>query len=87
MGIFLAYQSDKIGIWILKINKHNKTSLHCHFNKDTTLIILEGCGKISLVDNEEILFNVMNIVNIHKYKFHGISSISDYIIVMENRTF
>ena len=27
------------------ITKNNKTSLHSHFNKDTTLILLSGCIK------------------------------------------
>ena len=31
---YLAYQNEKIGIWILHINKDQETSLHCHFKTD-----------------------------------------------------
>ena len=48
---FLIYKNKKIGIWFLKINNGHKTSLHCHFNKDTIIICLKGCAKIELINN------------------------------------
>ena len=39
---YLFYSSKEISIWILKILKNQKTSMHCHPNKKTSLILLEG---------------------------------------------
>ena len=80
---YLAYETSKIGMWYININKNNKTSLHTHFNKDTTLIIISGCVKLNLIDNDYNLLSIMDIVNIPKNKFHGIECISDNSILLE----
>jgi D-beta-D-heptose 7-phosphate kinase/D-beta-D-heptose 1-phosphate adenosyltransferase len=80
---FLAYETSKIGIWIIHINKNNKTSLHKHYNKDTTIIVISGCIKLNLIDNEYKLMTVFDIINIPKNKFHGIECISDNSIILE----
>jgi D-beta-D-heptose 7-phosphate kinase/D-beta-D-heptose 1-phosphate adenosyltransferase len=80
---YLAFESTKIGIWILNINKNNKTSLHTHFNKDTTLIVISGTIKLNLIDNNYKLLSIFDIINIPKNKFHGIESISDNSIILE----
>lgn len=79
---FLAYESTKIGIWILNINKNNKTSLHKHYNKDTLLIVLYGCIKLNLIDDYKLL-TIFDMITIPKDKFHGIESISDNSIILE----
>lgn len=83
---FLSFESDKIGIWVLSINQNHKTSLHTHFNKDTTLIVLSGCIKLNLIDGYNI-YSSMSIINIPKYKFHGIESISPNTMLMEIEIF
>jgi rfaE bifunctional protein nucleotidyltransferase chain/domain len=80
---YLAFESTKIGIWILHINKNNKTSLHTHFNKDTILIVISGCIKLNLIDDNYKLLSIFDIVNIPKNKFHGIESIADSSIIVE----
>lgn len=79
---YLAYESNKIGIWILNINKNNKTSLHKHYNKDTLLIVISGCVKLNLI-NEYKLLSIFDIITIPKDKFHGIESITDNSIILE----
>ena len=79
---FLAYETSKIGIWILNINKNNKTSLHKHYNKDTLLIVISGCIKLNLINDYKILA-IFDMITIPKNKFHGIESISDNSIVLE----
>ena len=79
---FLAYESTKIGIWILNINIHNKTSLHKHYNKDTLLIVLSGCIKLNLIDDYKLL-TIFDMITIPKDKFHGIESISDNSVILE----
>ena len=83
---FMAYQSKHIAIWILSINQGHKTSLHTHFQKDTTLIVLNGCAKLNLID-DEIALPIMSITNIPKYKFHGIEGLSDETLIMEIEIF
>ena len=39
---YLAYENDNVGVWILHIKEGESTSMHCHPNKDTGLIVLEG---------------------------------------------
>lgn len=83
---FLSYETSEIAIWILTVNNGHKTSLHVHFNKDTTLIVLQGCAKLNLIDDELIL-HTMSTVNIPKNKFHSIESISDSVTIMEVEIF
>ena len=39
---YLIYQTAKVAITILFIKKGHKTSMHCHLNKKTSLIVLDG---------------------------------------------
>jgi len=82
---FLIYKNKKIGIWFLKINNGHKTSLHCHFNKDTIIICLKGCAKIELINNKVINLNIMKPMFLPHYAFHSLGSYSDesYLIEIE----
>jgi rfaE bifunctional protein nucleotidyltransferase chain/domain len=82
---FLVYESAKIGIWYLRLEKGGSTSLHTHFHKDTFMIVLSGCAKLTLINNEVISLSSMESVYIPKEKFHAISTFSDetYILEME----
>ncbi len=80
---FLIYMNDKIGIWFIKILKNQQTSIHTHFNKDTLLITFKGTGKINFIDDKCIILNEMEFIYIPKYKFHGLSSFSDYTYFIE----
>jgi len=80
---FLIFQNNKIGIWYLKINKGHKTSLHCHFNKDTLLICLKGSAKIELINKNIINLNVLCTLLLPHYKFHALSSFSDEVYLIE----
>lgn len=84
---FLAYESERIGIWYLKLNKGNSTSLHTHFHKDTLIIVMEGCASIRLIDGTILSVNKLESVYIPKHKFHGISSFSETVYIMEIEIF
>ena len=79
---YLTYQTDKIGIWILHVNKNQKTSLHCHFKKDSMLIALSGTFRIDTYDNFHILAE-NQIMYFPANSFHGIMSYSDVGIILE----
>lgn len=80
---FLIFQNKNIGIWFLKLNKGHKTSLHCHFNKDTFIIVLKGSAKIALINDQVVNLNNMESIFLPHYKFHGIGTYSDETYIME----
>lgn len=84
---FLVFQNTKVAIWYLMVKKGHSTSLHCHFKKDTILIVLSGCAKIGLIDNKKTILNTMEYLYIPKYKFHSISSFSDETYILEIEVF
>lgn len=47
---YCVYRNSNLSIWLLKINPDHKTSLHCHPNKKTGLILLGGTASISLIE-------------------------------------
>ena len=79
---YLAYQNNKIGIWILHINKDHETSTHCHFKKDSLLITLQGCFKINLFNSYKIL-HALDSLYVPRNVFHGIHAYSDDAILLE----
>ena len=84
---FLAYESNRIGIWYLKINRGHGTSLHTHFKKDTLIFVIAGTAKLTLIDNEIIVLPPLSFVHIPKEKFHALSSFSDEVYLMEIEIF
>jgi|LakMenE18May11ns_1017448.scaffolds.fasta_scaffold9895990_2 rfaE bifunctional protein nucleotidyltransferase chain/domain len=80
---FLIYQNKKIGLWYLKINNGHKTSLHCHFNKDTIIIVIKGTVKIELINNKTIILNEMDTLFIPHYSFHSLGTFSPESYILE----
>lgn len=83
---YLCFESDKIGIWQLRIYNNNKTSLHTHFKKDTILLVLSGKVKLNMINDYKI-FETLDLIYIPKKKFHGIEPISNYIDILEIEIF
>ncbi len=79
---YFIYQNKNIGIWILHINKNEKTSLHSHFKKDSLLIPVKGTFKIELFSTFKIL-NELDMLYIPKKTFHGLCSYNDDSIILE----
>jgi mannose-6-phosphate isomerase-like protein (cupin superfamily) len=48
---YQVYRNSDLVIWFLTINKDQETSLHCHSNKDTGLIALEGKGELEFLSS------------------------------------
>jgi rfaE bifunctional protein nucleotidyltransferase chain/domain len=79
---YLTYQTEYIGIWILHVNKNEKTSLHCHFKKDTMLVVLSGSFRIDTYNDFHIL-NETQTMYFTANTFHGIMSYSKVGIILE----
>ena len=67
---YLAYESKHAAIWFLYIKYNHATSLHCHPNKTTGLILLDGQAETSFLNNSNKL-NPTNKVMIRKGLFHS----------------
>lgn len=51
---YLLYQNDIVSVWILYIKKGYQTSMHCHPNKKTSIVLLSGKALCSTVEGEVI---------------------------------
>jgi D-glycero-beta-D-manno-heptose 1-phosphate adenylyltransferase len=80
---FLMFQNESIGMWFLRITGGNRTSVHCHYNKDTTIVVLRGSLRLELIDGEVMTINEMETVHIPHYKFHSIGSFSPETFIIE----
>jgi rfaE bifunctional protein nucleotidyltransferase chain/domain len=83
---FLAYESSCMGIWCLTVRKGHATSLHCHFHKDTIMIVMSGCAKLETLEGT-VDIPVLSRVNIPKRKFHAVSSFSEETVILEIEVF
>lgn len=73
---YLFYGDNGLATWILHIKKNGSTSMHCHVDKTTVLIVLLGkveCSslseKYSLIEGDGLIIN--------KGVFHSTRAISD----------
>ena len=74
---YLCYQNEVLAIWLLYIEKGHKTSLHCHPNKNTGLVLLEGEAEISFLRGVPIIIKALEKIHIFKSRFHSTKAISD----------
>ena len=48
---YLLYENGTVGVWFLRLNPGQKTSMHCHPHKKTGLILLEGEALLSFLND------------------------------------
>lgn len=73
---YLAYENDEVGLWCLYIAKDQQTSMHCHPNKSTGLILLDGEVDVSFF-NDVFKLRAGNKLMIRKGLFHSTKSLAD----------
>ena len=73
---YLAYENDKVGLWFLYIAKDQQTSMHCHPNKTTGLVLLDGEVEVSFLGNSNKLKPVSKTM-IRKGLFHSTKATSE----------
>ena len=73
---YLVYENDKVGLWFLYIAKDQQTSMHCHPNKTTGLILLDGEVEVSFLSDSYNLKPVSKTM-IRKGLFHSTKALSD----------
>jgi len=83
---YLTYSNDMSALWILHIKKDFGTSMHCHLDKRTTLILLSGEAKTTTL-NEEYVLKPGDLIILDKKVFHTTLALSDKgIILLEIET-
>lgn len=80
---YLMYDNEDVEIWHLSIKHQRSTSTHCHPNKRTALLVLEGRALFSSL-NESMELLPMDAVILDPGVFHSTQSIStDGLQVLE----
>lgn len=82
----IIYQSPDVEVWLLYIRKGQKTSLHAHPNKKTSLCVLGGAVKTSFLTGNPITLLPSEKINIHPKVFHQTECWSSeaWVIEMES---
>jgi len=73
---YLVYQNDNVALWFLYIGHDQQTSMHCHPNKTTGLILLDGEAELSFLTNTVNVKPVTKVM-IRKGLFHSTKAISE----------
>jgi len=77
---YLLFDEFNVAGWILHVNKGEKTSLHCHPKKKTSLIVLEGDAVISfLTSNISISKGEKTIIR--EGVFHSTTALTDLVLL------
>jgi mannose-6-phosphate isomerase-like protein (cupin superfamily) len=73
---FLYFENTDVAVWYLKIDKGQSTSMHCHPNKKTALLILDGIAEFSFLNDSRHLY-AFDKVMIRSGVFHQTKAITD----------
>jgi mannose-6-phosphate isomerase-like protein (cupin superfamily) len=82
---YLVFETEDVALWLLYIKKNEATSLHCHPNKTTGLIVVEGSVEITFVNDKRVL-NHFDKAMIRRGLFHSTKSLSElgsYVLEIE----
>lgn len=78
---YLMFENGTVGVWFLRLTKGAKTSMHCHPNKKTGLIVLEGEAELSFLNDSTTLKPISKMM-IREGLFHSTRAVSEGGIVM-----
>jgi len=76
---YLCYRNDEVAIWYLHIEKDKETSMHCHPNKNTGFVVLEGKAQLSFLRNS-VNLEGLDKIHIFRSRFHSTKAITDSFI-------
>ena len=78
---YLMYSTEKVSIWVLYLKKGCMTSMHCHVNKKTSLLVLSGEAICSTLDKGINLGEGDGFI-LDKKVFHSTQAISDDGVIL-----
>ena len=72
---YLIFENEFVATWFLHINGDHSTSMHCHPQKKTSLILLSGNALCNTFEKRNYL-NAMDAIILEKTVFHSTKAIS-----------
>lgn len=82
---YLVYENEKVALWCLNIDKDQRTSMHCHPNKTTGLMVLSGLAEVSFL-SDKLLVPSSEKVMIRKGLFHSTRAVNENLQLFEIET-
>ena len=83
---YLVFKNDNVAVWALHIKKGFQTSLHCHPQKETSIVVLSGEALFRTLGEEHKLAHG-NGIFLEKGVFHSTKALSpEGILVLETET-
>ena len=73
---YLIFENEYVAVWFLHINHGHSTSMHCHPQKKTSLILLSGNALCNTFERRNYL-NALDAIIVEKCVFHSTKAISD----------
>ena len=73
---YVAYENEHCALWFLHIKNQHSTSMHCHPNKTTGLILLEGSAEVSFM-SDSFCLKPKHKMMIRKGLFHSTKATSE----------
>ena len=67
---YLVYENEDVGLWFLHIDNEQSTSMHCHPQKTTGLVVLDGTIELSFLADKRHL-SKLDKVMIRRGLFHS----------------
>lgn len=74
---YLVYENKDMAIWCLHLKKDEQTSMHCHPDKKTGLIVVEGEIEVSFL-NDKTQVRSLSKLMIRPGLFHSSKAVSDH---------
>jgi mannose-6-phosphate isomerase-like protein (cupin superfamily) len=72
---YLVYENEHVGLWYLHIEKNRSTSMHCHPQKNTGLVLLKGETITSFLNGSTEMTSLKKIM-IRRGMFHSTKAMS-----------
>lgn len=72
---FLVFENESIAVWFLHLGQDHSTSMHCHRNKKTSLVLLSGKAMNNTLDHRRYLKGGDAVI-LEKGVFHSTKALS-----------
>ncbi len=82
---YLVYENEHVGLWFLNIKSGQSTSMHCHPNKTTGLMVIDGIAEVSFL-SDKMNLKASQKVMIRKGLFHSTRAPAGDIQIFEIET-
>ena len=82
---YLVYENENVALWFLSILRDQKTSMHCHPNKTTGLMVIDGDAEVSFLSNK-LSLSTKEKTMIRKGLFHSTHAIGSNLCIFEIET-